>query len=369
MTLTLDAPAHVGEAPPGPRPLDTPVVLEVKDLKTHFPLREGLVRAVDGVSYKLHRGRTLGVVGESGCGKSVTAQSVLRIVPRPGKIVGGEILLHRDGGSGGGGGGRETVDLTKLDPQGREIRALRGNEISYIYQEPMSALSPVHTIGHVITEVIRLHQKVNQEQARAIAIDTLTRVGLPRAEYVMSRYPHQLSGGMRQRAVIGIALACRPSILIADEPTTALDVTTEAVVLDLLRSLQNDFGMAIQIITHNLGVVAELADEVVVMYLGRQVEQAPVAELFENPLHPYTRALLRSMPRMTRGTRERLESIKGMVPDPFSVPKGCAYHTRCPHYEPGTCDDPQWREITPNHWVRCSRAEELVVTGLARPVN
>jgi peptide/nickel transport system ATP-binding protein len=364
MTLTLDAPAHVGEAPGGPRPLNTPVVLEVKDLKTHFALREGTVRAVDGVSYKLHHGRTLGVVGESGCGKSVTAQSVLRIVPRPGKIVEGEIILHRERQ-----GKREALELTKLDPTGREIRSIRGNEISYIYQEPMSALSPIHTIGHHILEVIKLHQKVNDEQARAIAIDTLTRVGLPRAEYVLTRYPHQLSGGMRQRAVIGIALACRPAILIADEPTTALDVTTEAVILDLLRSLQNDLGMAIQIITHNLGVVAELADEVVVMYLGRQVEQAPVAELFENPLHPYTRALLRSMPRMNRGARGRLESIKGMVPDPFSIPKGCAFHTRCPHYEPGTCDDPQWQEVRPTHWVRCTRAEELVMTGLARPVN
>ena len=356
MTLTIEAPAELGAPPSGPRALDTPVVLEVKDLKTHFFLREGTVRAVDGVSYRLLRGRTLGVVGESGCGKSVTAQSVLRIVPRPGKIVSGEILLHREKD-----GRRETTDLTQLDPTGREIRSIRGNEISYIYQEPMSALSPVHTIGHHILEVIKLHQKVQDEQARAIAVDTLRRVGLPRAEEVMTRYPHQLSGGMRQRAVIAIALACRPQILIADEPTTALDVTTEAVILDLLRALQNDLGMAIQIITHNLGVVAEMADEVVVMYLGRQVEQAPVAELFANPRHPYTKALLKSMPRLGRKTGERLESIKGMVPDPFSIPAGCAFHTRCPHYQPGTCDDPTWREITPNHWVRCSRAEELAV--------
>src|SRR6266542_2951463 len=355
MTLTIEAPAHVGAPPPGPRPLDTEVVLEVKDLKTHFFLREGTVRAVDGVSYRLFHGRTLGVVGESGCGKSVTAQSVLRIVPRPGKIVGGEIVLHRDRGSGR----REAVDLTSLDPTGKEIRSIRGNEISYIYQEPMSALSPVHTIGHHILEVIKLHQKVQEEQARAIAIDTLRRVGLPRAEEVLTRYPHQLSGGMRQRAVIGIALACRPQILIADEPTTALDVTTEAVILDLLRALQNDLGMAIQIITHNLGVVAEMADEVVVMYLGRQVEQAPVAELFSNPQHPYTKALLKSMPKLGRKTGERLEAIKGMVPDPFSIPKGCAYHTRCPFYRPGVCDDPQYVEYSPGHWVRCSRVGEI----------
>jgi peptide/nickel transport system ATP-binding protein len=331
------------------------VVLEVKDLKTHFFLREGTVRAVDGVSYKLHRGRTLGIVGESGCGKSVTAQSVLRIVPRPGKLVSGEVVLYRQRD----GGRNERLELHKLDPTGREIRAIRGNEISYIYQEPMSALSPVHTIGHHIMEVIRLHRKVGKEEARRIAVDTLKSVGLPRAEEVLARYPHQLSGGMRQRAVIGIALACRPSILIADEPTTALDVTTEAVILDLLRALQNDFGMAIQIITHNLGVVAEMADEVVVMYLGRQVEQAPVAELFANPRHPYTRALLRSMPRLGSRTRGRLEAIRGMVPDPFSIPKGCAFHTRCPHYQPGVCDDPQWVEVASGHWVRCSRSGDL----------
>jgi oligopeptide/dipeptide ABC transporter ATP-binding protein len=353
--LTIEAPSHLKEAPPGPRPLNTDVVLEVKDLKTHFFLREGVVPAVDGVSYRLYHGRTLGIVGESGCGKTVTAQSVLRIVPRPGRIVGGEIFLHRQRD----GGRKERLALHTLDPTGKEIRAIRGNEISYIYQEPMTALSPVHTIGHHITEVIRLHQNVGKEQARAIAVDTLRRVGLPRPEEVLVRYPHQLSGGMRQRAVIGIALACRPSILIADEPTTALDVTTEAVILDLLRELQGEFGMAIQIITHNLGVVAEMADEVVVMYLGRQVEQAPVAELFERPRHPYTRALLRSMPRLGQRTQGRLEAIRGMVPDPFSIPKGCAFHTRCPHYRPGVCDDPQWEEVGPGHWVRCSRSGDL----------
>jgi len=362
--LAEDAPAHAGAPPSGPRPLDTDVVLEGKDLKTHFFLNEGTVRAVDGISYRLHRARTLGIVGESGCGKSVTAQSVLRIVPRPGKIVGGEIILHRRRGPAGAAGaaGNSTtdqIDLTKLDPQGREIRSLRGNEIAYIYQEPMSALSPVHTIGHHILEVIQLHQRVGKEEARARAIEVLSQVGLPHAEEVLSRYPHQLSGGMRQRAVIGIALACRPSILIADEPTTALDVTTQAVILDLLRALQTELGMAIQMITHNLGVVAEMADEVVVMYLGRQVEQAPVAELFANPRHPYTRALLRSMPRLGRRTQKRLEAIRGMVPDPFSVPEGCTFHTRCPFYQPGVCDDPQYREISPGHWVRCSRAEEL----------
>jgi oligopeptide/dipeptide ABC transporter ATP-binding protein len=361
-TLTLEGPTEVLAAPEGPRPLDTEVVLEVKDLKTQFFLREGTVRAVDGISYKLYRGRTLGIVGESGCGKSVTAQSVLRVVPRPGKIVDGEINFFRRQRTDAraGTGAAEKIDLTKLDPQGKEIRSIRGNEIAYIYQEPMTALSPVHTIGHHITEVIRLHQKVGKEEARARAVAVLKRVGMPRAQDVLDRYPHQISGGMRQRAVIGMSLSCRPSILVADEPTTALDVTTEAVILDLLRELQNDFGMAIQIITHNLGVVAELADEVVVMYLGKQVEQAPVGELFANPLHPYTRALLRSRPMLGKKTAARLEAIKGMVPDPFSIPEGCPFHTRCGYYQPGPCDDPQWREVRPNHWVRCSLAEEFI---------
>jgi peptide/nickel transport system ATP-binding protein len=273
------------------------------------------------------------------------------------------VIFHRrrrtDGHVDSAQGAAERVDLTKLDRGGREIRSIRGNEIAYIYQEPMSALSPVHTIGHHILEVIQLHQKVNKEEARARAINVLRLVGLPRPEEVLTRYPHQLSGGMRQRAVIGIALACRPSILIADEPTTALDVTTQAVILDLLRALQEEFGMAIQIITHNLGVVAEMADEVVVMYMGREVEQAPVAELFANPRHPYTRALLRSMPRMGQTSRERLEAIHGMVPEPFSVPKGCAFHTRCPYYKPGLCDEPLYEEVSPGHWVRCSRAGEF----------
>jgi len=360
--LSLEAPTHVGAAPGGPRPLDTEVILDVRDLKAHFDLREGTVRAVDGVSYKLYRGRTLGIVGESGCGKSVTAQSVLRIVPRPGKIVGGEVIFnrrHRTGGRADTTGVVEQLDLAKMDPQGRRIREIRGNEIAYIYQEPMSALSPVYTIGHHILEVIQLHQKVNKKEARERATEVLRLVGLPRPAEVLDRYPHQLSGGMRQRAVIGIALACRPSILIADEPTTALDVTTQAVILDLLRALQEEFGMAIQMITHNLGVIAEMADEVVVMYLGKQVEQAPVAELFQNPLHPYTRALLRSMPRLGRADRLRLEAIKGMVPDPFSIPKGCAFHTRCPFYKPGVCDDPQYVEYSPGHWVRCSRVGEI----------
>ncbi|NCU99789.1 MAG: ABC transporter ATP-binding protein [Proteobacteria bacterium] len=258
MKTSTDA-VRVG-TPSAPRDMDTPVVLDVNDLRTHFTMPGGTVRAVDGVSYRLHRGRTLGIVGESGCGKSVTAQSILGIVPRPGKVVSGSMVLTRSDGS--------SLELAGLDPKGKVIRSVRGNEIAYIFQEPMSALSPIHTIGHQITEVIRLHTGANRDQARERAETVMRQVGLPRPDEVLGRYPHQLSGGMRQRAVIGIALACSPSILIADEPTTALDVTTEAVILDLVRSLQDTTGMAIQFITHNLGVIAEIADEVVVMYMG-----------------------------------------------------------------------------------------------------
>jgi oligopeptide/dipeptide ABC transporter ATP-binding protein len=345
------------------------LLLEVRDLKTHFLLDEGTVRAVDGVSFHIRRGRTLGIVGESGCGKSVTAQSILRIVPKPGKIVSGEIIYHRrrasangrlNGANGNGAGGDEAIDLTRLDPMGRQIRDIRGNEIAYIFQEPMASLSPVHTIGHQIVETIMLHQRVHRDQARVRAIEVLGHVGMVKPSETIDRYAHQLSGGQRQRAVIALALSCQPSLLIADEPTTALDVTTEAQILELMRRLQQESGMAIQFITHNLGVIAEMADDVAVMYLGRQVEQAPVDDLFFNPRHPYTRALLRSIPRLGRKTRRRLESIRGMVPDPFSVPQGCAFHPRCPLYRPGVCDEPQWVEVGPQHWVRCNRASEVV---------
>jgi len=252
-----------------------------------------------------------------------------------------------------------TVDLAKLDPQGAEIRHIRGNEIAYIFQEPMSSLSPVHTIGHQIIETIRLHQGVDRAEGRRRAIDVLSNVGMVRPGQTVDSYQHQLSGGQRQRAVIALALSCRPSLLIADEPTTALDVTTEAQILALMKELQRDNGMAIQFITHNLGVIAEMADDVVVMYLGKQVEQAPVDDIFFNPRHPYTRSLLRSIPKLGRKARERLESIKGMVPDPYSIPAGCPFHPRCPMYRPGICDDPQYLQVGPNHWARCNRAMEV----------
>jgi len=325
-------------------------LLEVRDLRVEFELDEGTVRAVDGLSYSVHRGRTLGIVGESGCGKTVSAQSILRIVPRPGRIVSGQILFHQTDGI--------TIDLARLDPRGPRIRAIRGKEIAYIFQEPMAALSPVHTIGHQMIERVRLHLGVNEERARAQSIEMLMRVGMPRPRQTIDRYPHQLSGGQRQRAVIALALVCRPSLLIADEPTTALDVTTEAQILELLLELQRELGMAMQYITHNLGVVAELVDDVVVMYLGKPVEYASVEDIFDRPQHPYTQALLRSIPRLGSKSREpgaRLEAIRGMVPDPYHVPRGCAFHPRCPSYLSGVCDAPTYVEVGPGHRVLCSR--------------
>jgi peptide/nickel transport system ATP-binding protein len=327
------------------------VLLEVRDLRVQFQLDEGTVRAVDGLSYSLDRGRTLGVVGESGCGKTITAQSILRIVPKPGRIVGGEIIYHPQKGP--------PIDLARLNPYGDEIRAIRGKEIAYIFQEPMASLSPVHTIGHQMIERIRIHLKLDADQARKRALGMLEMVGMPRPRQTIDRYPHQLSGGQRQRAVIAMALVCEPSLLIADEPTTALDVTTEAQILELLLGLQRDLGMAMQYITHNLGVVAELVDDVIVMYLGRPVEYGPVEEIFDSPGHPYTRALLRSIPKLGNKSRERLESIRGMVPDPYHLPTGCAFHPRCSLYERGTCDEPRYEQIGLNHWALCNRVEVL----------
>ncbi len=331
------------------------LLLEVKELKTYFFLDEGTVRAVDGVSFTIHRGQTLGVVGESGCGKSVTSQSILRIVPPPGRIVSGEIIFHRRE-KGDGGNVVEEVKLHELDPRGAKIRSIRGAEIALIFQEPMTSLSPVHTIGNQIMEAIMLHQEVDKEEARKRAIEMLRRVGLPKPELRVDAYPHQLSGGMRQRAMIAMALSCTPSLLIADEPTTALDVTTEAQILDLMRQLQREIGMAIMYITHNLGVIAEMCKEVVVMYMGKEVEWAPVDETFYNPQHPYTQALLRSIPRIGRKSRQRLESIKGVVPDPYAIPKGCPFYPRCAHYMPGVCDrdqDVPFYQVGEKHYARC----------------
>ncbi len=304
-------------------------ILRVRDLRTYFFQDEGTVKAVDGASFDVHAGRTLGLVGESGCGKSVTARSILRLVERPGRIVGGEIWLR---------GAEEEQDLVRLDPAGRAMRAIRGGDIGLVFQEPMTSFSPVHTIGDQMVETIRLHQRVGRREARARAIDMLHRVGVPRPERRVDEYAFQLSGGLRQRAMIALALSCGPRILIADEPTTALDVTTQAQILDLLRELQAREGMAILLITHNLGVVAEMCDEVVVMYLGRVVEAGPVDAIFHAPRHPYTRALLRSIPSIQAPPRTRLPTITGSIPHPYTRPAGCPFHPRCLEFMAGRCD-------------------------------
>ena len=327
------------------------VLLEVKDLKTHFFLDEGTVRAVEGVDFSLKRGQTLGIVGESGCGKTVTAYSITQLIQSPGRIVDGEVLFHRRNG----GGADDVVDLAKLRPNSREMSNIRGSEIAMVFQEPMTAFSPVHTVGDQIMEVILLHRKVSKGEARAQTIEMLRRVGIPKAETRLDVFPFQLSGGMRQRAMIAMALVCRPSLLIADEPTTALDVTMQAQILDLLQQLQQELGMAVMLITHNLGVVAEVCDEVVVMYLGQVVEQSSVDELFNEPLHPYTQALLRSIPRMGRSRDQHLDSIRGMVPDPYNRPSGCPFHPRCDKMIAGRCDteEPKLTTLPDGRAVSC----------------
>ena len=328
-------------------------LLTVRDLKTYFAQDEGTVKAVDGVSFDLYPGATLGIVGESGCGKSVTARSILGIVDRPGRIVEGEIRFRRQ--ATGSAGGEGWVDLAKLPPNGPEMRAIRGAEIALIFQEPMSSFSPVHTVGSQIVEAIMLHQQVNRRQARAKTIEMLRRVGVSSPEQRIDQLSNQLSGGLRQRAMIAMALSCHPTLLIADEPTTALDVTTQTQILDLMRQLQREDGMAIMLITHDLGVVAEMATDVAVMYLGRVVEQAPVDEIFHAPKHPYTQALLRSIPRMRSRSRERLIPIAGAVPHPYDRPSGCPFHPRCPEFMPGRCDveAPTLRPVGDKHSVSC----------------
>ena len=326
-------------------------LLEIRDLKTWFHLDEGTIRALNGATFDVQRGKTLCIVGESGCGKSMTARSILQIVQSPGKVVGGEMLFHRPDGKGG----TSTVDLAKLDPKGRTIRSIRGKEIAMIFQEPMTSLSPVYTIGNQIAENVLLHSDMSKSEARLHTIEMLKKVGIPRAEARFDAYPFQLSGGLRQRAMIAMALANNPDLLIADEPTTALDVTTQAQILELMQDLQHEYGMAMIFITHDLGVVAEIADEVAVMYLGTVVERGSVDQIFHEPRHPYTRALLRSIPRLGQSNRGPLDSIRGMVPDPYHRPNGCPFHTRCEFAMPGVCNriDPPTISLGERRDVRC----------------
>src|SRR5450631_1143054 len=317
-----------------PTPMAEPMsparhVLSVRDLVVDFVQDTGAVRALDGVSLDLHAGRVLGVVGESGCGKSVTARAILRLIDRPGRIVSGRVLLDP--------GSAQQQDLAALDPEGRAMRAVRGGRIGLIFQEPMTALSVHYTVGNQIIEAMRAHNDLSKETARARVVELLREVGIPRPETRIDAYPFQLSGGLRQRVGIALALAAEPQILIADEPTTALDVTTQAQILALLRGLQRTKGVALMLITHDMGVIAQMADDVAVMYLGRIVEFAPVATLFAAPRHPYTRALLRSVPNLRAVPRERLATIGGAVPHPGARPVGCPFHPRCPEVIPGRC--------------------------------
>jgi peptide/nickel transport system ATP-binding protein len=326
-------------------------ILSVKNLKTFFYQDEGIVQAVDGASFDIYPGRTLGIVGESGCGKSVTARSILRIVERPGRVVEGEVWLRRDWGDGHS----DAIDLTELEEDGHEMRHIRGGEIALIFQEPMTSLSPHYTVGNQIIEAIRLHTNLNARQARQEAIEMLRMVGIPKPERRVDEYSFQLSGGLRQRVMVALALSSDPRILIADEPTTALDVTTQAQILDLLRQLQQERGLAIILITHDMGVIAEMADDVAVMYLGQVVEQGPVDQIFHAPQHPYTRSLLKSIPSIFAAPRTKLSTISGSIPHPYARPQGCPFHPRCTDFMAGTCDvyQPRLLPVAENQMVSC----------------
>ena len=322
-------------------------LLDVTDLKTHFFTDDGVLKAVDGVSFEVGRAETLGIIGESGCGKSITAQSVLRIVPRPGRVVGGSILFNDADG--------RSYDLARLPAQGQQLRSIRGSRISMIFQEPMTSLSPVHTIGNQIMEALLLHRTRSRREAKTQAIAGLNMVGMPNAKSRIDAYPHELSGGLRQRAMIAMALSCDPALLIADEPTTALDVTIQAQILALMADLKERTGMSMLFITHDLGVIAEIADRVAVMYLGKIVETGSVEQIFDDPLHPYTRKLLKSVPKLGEKRRGPLEAIEGTVPLPMNLPRRCPFFDRCPDAMPGICDQdmPELAEPAGHHPVRC----------------
>ena len=314
-----------------------------------------MVKAVDGVDLTIERGKTVCLVGESGCGKSVTSRTFLKIVRPPGRIVSGKILYNRERRDGGS----EQVDIVALDDKSDTIRQIRGGEISMIFQEPMTSMSVMHTVGNQIMETILLHEDVSKQEARNRAIELLRLVEIPKPERLIDEYPFRLSGGMRQRAMIAMALSCNPKLLIADEPTTALDVTTQANILDLMRSLQEQYDMSILFITHDLGVVAEIADDVAVMYLGKIVEYSDADTVFNNPKHPYTKALLRSIPKIAM-RREELDPIKGMVPNPFRRPSGCTFNPRCAErIEECKSVVPATTEVGENHRVRCLLYENV----------
>lgn len=321
-------------------------ILDVKNLNVHFKTDLGTVKAVNGVDLNVNHGQSIGIVGESGCGKSVTARSILKLLPPAGEILEGEILLHKGDGV--------TVDVAQLDSEGKKIRDIRGKEISMIFQEPMTAFSPVHTMANQICEAILLHQNMKPQEAREKVIQLFKLVGISNPEQRIDEYSFQFSGGMRQRAMIAMALACNPRLLIADEPTTALDVTIQAQVLNLIKDMQNNFDLSLILITHDLGVVAHMIKYIYIMYLGHIVEEGSVEEIFDNPKHPYTRDLLKSIPKL-RGNQGKLSSIKGSVPDSYTLPTGCPFHPRCQDSLGNICKEnmPQISVINDYHCVKC----------------
>ena len=326
-------------------------LLEVKDLRTYFYTAEGVVKAVDGISYELEEGETLGLVGESGCGKSVSALSLLRLIPDPpGKIVDGQVLF-------------EGEDILKIHMDG--MRRIRGGKMSMVFQEPMTSLNPVLNIERQLTEALQLHKGMSRDQARREGVDLLARVGIPDPEHRINQYPHQFSGGMRQRVMIAMALSCSPRLIIADEPTTALDVTIQAQILELMKSLTSEFGVALMVITHNLGVVARYADRVNIMYAGKIIERATASEIYSNPRHPYTVGLLRSVPRLDQPRRAKLDPIEGQPPDLVNLPQGCAFRPRC-RWAVDKCatDTPPLLPTSEGHWSACWQADQLGPSAL-----
>ena len=326
-------------------------LLEVKDLQTHFFTMDGVVRAVDGVSYDLEEGETLGLVGESGCGKSVSALSLMRLIPNPpGRILNGEVYLDGD-------------DILKIDME--DMRHVRGAKMSMVFQEPMTSLNPVLTIERQLTETLQLHKGMTKVESRREGVDLLARVGIPDPDHRIKQYPHQFSGGMRQRVMIAMALSCNPRLIIADEPTTALDVTIQAQILELMKSLTTEFGVALIVITHNLGVVARYADRVNIMYAGRIIERGTAREIYSNPRHPYTVGLLRSVPRLDLPRRAKLDPIEGQPPDLVNLPQGCAFRARC-RWAIDQCatETPTLEETAPNHWSACWRSQDLGPTAI-----
>ncbi len=327
-------------------------ILEIENLRVRFYQTEGVITAVDDMSLSIAPGEVLGIAGESGCGKSVSSRALMRLVGKTGKIEHGNICFKRRNG--------QEVDMLRLDPKGKKIRDIRGNEISMIFQEPLTSFSPVHTIGDQITEVIRLHQNVSKAEARKLAIDMLRKVGLAKPEQNIDEYPFNLSGGMRQRAMIAMALSCHPSLLIADEPTTAIDVTTQALVLKLIKQMLQETGMALIMITHDLAVLAELADRIIVMYMGKDVESTTTEKLFRAPFHPYSQGLQNSLIELGKAKQKKLKVIEGSVPNPYELPKGCVFHPRCSKCIKGVCDEktPPMLQVEDDRSVRCFLYEQ-----------